>query len=98
MGFSLIIPIALLITPYGWAYDQILLIIPILIVITVMITRKYPYIIPSTLFLLISLLALVFVLVAMQIEYDMWSAGVTLVCLSLVVGMLGGTKRLTSIR
>jgi hypothetical protein len=98
LGFSLIIPIALLITPYGWAYDQILLIIPILIVITVMIAREFPYIIPSTLFLLISLLALVFVLVAMQIEYDMWSAGITLVCLSLVVGMLGGTKRLTSIR
>jgi hypothetical protein len=98
MGMSLIIPIALLVTPYGWAYDQILLIIPILIVIMAMTSRGFPYIVPAALFLLISLLALVFVLLAMEIEYDMWSAGITLVCLSLVVGLLGGTKQLPVMR
>ena len=37
---SLAIPVALLVTPYGWAYDQILLIIPIVVVIIAMIARK----------------------------------------------------------
>ena len=85
---SLVIPIALLVTPYGWAYDQILLIIPIVGIIIAMIARKFPYIIPAILFLLISLLALAFVLIAMKIEYDMWSAVVALVCLILVARLL----------
>ena len=85
---SLVIPIALLITPYVWAYDQILLIIPVLIVILAMIARDFPYIIPATLFLVISLLALAFVVLAMRTEYDMWSAVVALVCLILVARLL----------
>lgn len=90
---SLVIPIALLVTPYGWAYDQILLIIPIVVIIIAMIARNFPYIIPAVLFLLISLLALAFVLLAMKIEYDMWSAGVVFVCLLLVAGILLDTQR-----
>jgi len=89
---SLAIPIALLVTPYGWAYDQILLIIPIVVISIAMIARKFPYIIPAILFLLISLLALAFVLIAMKIEYDMWSAGVVFVCLLLVAGILLDTN------
>ena len=91
---SLVIPIALLVTPYGWAYDQILLIIPILVVVIAMIAKGFPYIIPAALFLVISLLALAFVLLAMKIEYDMWSAGVVFICLILVAGLLLDTQRL----
>ena len=90
---SLVIPIALLVTPYGWAYDQILLIIPIVVIILAMIAKKFPYIISAVLFLLISLMALAFVYLAMKIEYDMWSAGVVFVCLLLVIGLLLDTQR-----
>lgn len=75
---SLIIPIVLLVTPYGWAYDQILLIIPIIIVIVVMIKNELPYLISASMFLMISLISLLLVQVAMKIEYDMWSAAVPL--------------------
>ena len=91
---SLVIPIALLVTPYGWAYDQILLIIPIVVIILAMIAKKFPYIISAVLFLLISLMALAFVYLAMKIEYDMWSAGLVFVCLLLISGLFLDTKRL----
>lgn len=85
LAVSFVIPITLLITPYSWAYDQILLIIPIVVVMILMMKNGYPYLFTASVFLMISLLALGFLFIATKLELDVWSAGVVFVCELLVI-------------
>jgi arabinofuranan 3-O-arabinosyltransferase len=79
-----IVTIALLITPYLWAYDQILLVLPILLLIEKMISRGLPYLITSTFVLGVSLFSLLLIVVAVTIGYDVFSGFVSFFILILL--------------
>jgi len=71
-AFSIILPAGLLIAPYSWAYDQILLIVPILYVMSRISRSLGSHL--SLLFLSGAVLcAIVLVLISHEVLHDVWS-------------------------
>jgi hypothetical protein len=83
-AIGVIIPVALLTTPYLWAYTQVLLIIPILLVMGRMYHRKLPYLLVATFPLTMAVLAFILLFVAVGLGTDVWSAAVPLASLILL--------------
>jgi hypothetical protein len=81
--------VSLLLTPYLWAYDQILLIVPILVIIDVLVVRDFPYLLCASFPILMSGFSLTLILVALKIGYDAWSGLLSLVPLLLLIFMCG---------
>ncbi len=71
-AFASLLPVALLISPYSWNYDQILLLVPIVFLL-ITISAKYG-IGKAALFMLgIVALAFAMVIVAYRVGHDVWS-------------------------
>ncbi len=83
--FSLAIPTALLVTPYIWAYDHILLLFPILFVTSLMFTRGYPYIVRSLFPISMSILSIALLIVATYLNHDVLSMSIPLVTFCVVI-------------
>ncbi len=75
---SIAIIVSLLITPYLWAYDQILLIIPILYITKVLSSLKYKYLIVSTIPIFFSIISLFLLYIAEISQHDVYSILLTL--------------------
>lgn len=84
MVISTIIPVVMLITPYLWAYSQVLLILPILLLMGKMFRRRYPYLLIATFPLAFAVLAFILLFVAVSLETDVWSAVIPLISLVLL--------------
>ena len=82
---SLAIPFALLVTPYTWAYDQILLILSITVISVIILDRGYPYLLVATFPLIISFLSLCLLFLATSFGYDVWSVIIPFVCFLSVI-------------
>jgi hypothetical protein len=65
--------IPLVISPYAWGYDQILLVIPILYLIGRAAASGWPFLAGGIIFVSISALSFVFVILAIPIERDLYS-------------------------
>jgi hypothetical protein len=78
--------VTLLVTPYVQSYDQILLIIPVLVVMGLMRSEGFPYLITASLFLAISILAFSLTFAYAGIGLDVWSVTIPGV-LSLILGI-----------
>lgn len=76
---SVAILVGLLITPYLWAYDQILLIIPILHITSLMAKLKVRYLYVSLVPLIFSFISLLLLFAAMYIGKDVGSILLTLI-------------------
>ena len=74
MVYSIIIATTLLITPYTWSYDQVLLIIPIIVIMIEMMSRHYPYLLTASIFLLFDVLTLVLLLASAKIQMEVLNA------------------------
>jgi hypothetical protein len=74
LAVSISIAAALLTTPYLWAYDQILLLIPLIIVIMEMKELEFPYLATAPFLLFFSLGSLLLILSAAIVGRDAWSA------------------------
>ena len=74
MACSMAITTTLLITPYTWPYDQLLLIIPIIAIMTEMIKRQYPFLLTASIFLLFDILSLVLLLISAKIQMEVLNA------------------------
>ncbi len=55
---SMVTTITLLVTPYTWPYDQLLLVVPVLFLVNMMIEMKFPYLISATFWIIIDILTL----------------------------------------
>ncbi len=84
LAVGVLVPVALLIPPYLWNYDQVLLIVPITLAMFQMLSNGRPYMLVSIQFLLISILSLGLLLLAMRLNSDQYSAVLSLVCLVLL--------------
>jgi hypothetical protein len=76
---ALSIPLALMLTPYLWAYDQLLLIVPTMVTISILIQKNYPYLLITVVPFVITVSATIFLNIAIQIDNDTWSAIVPLI-------------------
>lgn len=88
IAVSSALPVAVLVTPYMWAYDQIFLILPLVLIVGRMAERKFPYLVSSTFILFVSIFSIVLVLLAMRVGHDGWSALISLLVLGLMVFLI----------
>lgn len=72
-ALRIVLPAALLITPYLWAYDQTLLILPLVGWTAVMLEQRKPFLQMALLPLCVSIFSLVLLLLAVQQGVDVWS-------------------------
>lgn len=92
---SIAIPLTVIITPYIWAYDQVLLIIPIVTLTFIMAERGYSYLFTAMLPIAISILAIGLLFLAIQVGNDSWSMFVPLMILLLMLLSTKGEKYAT---
>ena len=71
---SIIVPVVVLVTPYLWVYDQILLIVPLILIMGVGIRRGWPYLATALLFPGAAILSLLLLVLAFQLGHDSLSA------------------------
>ncbi len=81
---SLIIPVSLLVTPYLWAYDQILLIISISVLAEKFTRSGYPYLLVASFPIIFSLISLLLLYLAVISGRDAWSAVLSFLILVIV--------------
>jgi hypothetical protein len=81
---SLIIPVSLLVTPYLWAYDQILLIICVSVLAEIFMRKGYPYLLVASFPILFSLISLLLLYLAVISGHDAWSAVLSMIILVVV--------------
>jgi hypothetical protein len=70
---SLSVAVALFITPYVWDYDQVLLILPAVFVVTCLMRQDKPYLVGALFLLATDVAAIVLLLLAIQTGEDVWS-------------------------
>jgi hypothetical protein len=90
--FCLCIPLALVAMPYGWAYDQVLLIMPLAHVTMQLARRGGRYLGTALIFFSVDVLAILLLVVAIARDEDTLSALVPL----LVFGLVAWVWRLTA--
>ena len=83
MAGSLFVLLTLLITPYLWAYDQILLILPIMTIVHTLHELKAKYLVISLLPLLFASISLLLLTLAIGQQHDVFS-----ILLTLITGVL----------
>jgi glycosyl transferase family 87 len=92
-AISFAVTVTLLLTPYTWPYDQLLLIIPIITVVMHLARRGFPFLPTALLFVGIDILAFIVLGISAGIQIESWSAVIPLWVLALLAGMLWkGTK------
>jgi hypothetical protein len=89
MVIGVVIPVALLVTPYLWAYTQVLLVLPILLVMENLYRRKLPYLLVALFPLGMAVLAFGLLFAAVDLGSDVWSVLVPLISL-ILLGLLPG--------
>jgi hypothetical protein len=77
------ITFTLLITPYLWVYDQLLLIVPLAVLLGKMRQQGNPYLITAIVSILIGLVSLALLPVAVSIRNDVWNVVIPLLVLAL---------------
>jgi arabinofuranan 3-O-arabinosyltransferase len=83
MMLSASIIFSLLLTPYLWIYDQLLLIIPLAILVGKKNQQNQPYLVSALLPILVSVVSLALLPVAVQIRNDVWNVLVPLLVLAI---------------
>ncbi len=82
---SLALTGTLLITPYTWPYDQLLLVVPV-VLLTYRLAERLPSFLPAAiLFLLLDILALALLLVSIRYQTEIWNAALPLLILCALI-------------
>jgi hypothetical protein len=84
LALSLIISTVLLVTPYIWTYDHVLLILPLMVIIAVLAQNSVRFIATGSLFLIIDLVAMAFLLITINIEKEIYNSVIPLICFGLI--------------
>lgn len=92
LAVGLVVTITLLLTPYTWAYDQLLLVAPIITMVVLLAKDGYRYLPVSLLFLAIDIFAFLLLGIAEKIQLDIWNASIPLLIFCLLVWYLSKNK------
>ena len=76
--------IALILTPYTWVYDQILLILPLCLLTIYFSNAGYPYLVSALVFLFTSIIAIALIFLAMFLGWDIWSVMIPILVFGLM--------------
>lgn len=76
---------ALILTPYSWIYDQLLLLVPLTVAVGLMIEKKFSFLLTTLTPVLFSGFTLLLLPIAVQQKLDVWSALVPLVMLGILL-------------
>ena len=90
---SIAVSAALLVTPYVWVYDQVLLLLPIAVVSIELVERKCAYVVAASIMLLVDILALLLLQVATRVGADVWGGALPGVVLCMVLILAFRTAR-----
>jgi hypothetical protein len=82
---TLAIAITLLLTPYTWPYDQLLLVAPIVTITKMLGKDGYGYLQTSLLFLTIDILALILLGISGKIQMEIWNVSIPLFIFGLLI-------------
>lgn len=82
---GLVVPVSLLITPYLWAYDQILLLVSVCLIVELLARKGYPFLMAASFPILFSLVSLFLLYLANISGHDAWSAGISFIAISLIL-------------
>ncbi|GEM_PF-747952 len=85
MAICLAIIVTLMLTPYAWPYDQLLLIVPFVTVMTMMMHGGYPYLLFASLFIVVDAIAFVLLKISSAAQTENYSVILTLLALCLLV-------------
>jgi hypothetical protein len=92
LAVGLVVTITLLLTPYTWAYDQLLLVAPIITIVLLLAKDGYRYLPVSLLFLEIDIFAFILLAIGAKIQMDIWNASIPLFIFCLLVWYLSKNK------
>lgn len=90
---SLIVALVMLVTPYTWAYDQLLLVLPIVWLTSAAARRWSSFLAAAILPLAFSIVSLALLGLSIAIQRDTWSMAVPLLCLALAIGFSWPQKK-----
>jgi hypothetical protein len=93
LAVGLAVALTLLLTPYTWSYDQLLLVAPIVTIAMLLARDGYKYFPVSLLFLAIDIFAFLLLGIAAKIRLDIWNASIPLLIFCLLVWYLSKNKR-----
>jgi hypothetical protein len=82
---ALLLPLSLFVTPYLWAYDHILLLIPAVVLVAKMDELQMPFILNSSLFLFFDVVALVLLYLAYMIGNDRLSGILPIIVVGITI-------------
>ena len=95
---SISITVSLLITPYTWPYDQVLLIIPILMIVFFMIEKELKFMLSSTVFLFIDAIGLLLLYISAVMKMEIVNVFLPLLLwISIISIMLSHRKKITTL-
>ncbi len=92
LAVGLAVTITLLLTPYTWAYDQLLLVAPVVTIVMLLAKDGYRYLPVSLLFIAIDIFAFLLLGIAAKIQLDIWNASTPLFIFCLLVLYLSKNK------
>jgi hypothetical protein len=84
---AILLPLSLFTTPYLWAYDQILLLIPMVTIVAMLDELRIPFVMNSSLLLFFDIFVLLLLLLAPTIGNDRLSAIVPLLIIGISAGL-----------
>ncbi len=92
LAIGLAVAITLLLTPYTWPYDQLLLAAPIITLVLLLAKDGHRYLPVSLLFLGIDILTFLLLGIAAKIQLEIWNASIPLFIFCLLVWYLSNNK------
>jgi hypothetical protein len=93
---SLAVTITLLLTPYSWPYDQLLLVVPIIAITMGLAKAGYRFLPTALIFLIIDMIAFMLLYISTIIQMEIWNIAIPLSVLALLAWYLSSKNRLTS--
>jgi hypothetical protein len=97
MAVSLAVVITLLLTPYTWPYDQLLLAAPIITVVMKLAKDGYGYLPVALLFPGIDVLALIMLGISGIIQMEIWNVSIPLIIFILLIWCLSRNRSISQV-
>ena len=88
LAIGLVVVITLLVTPYTWPYDQVLLVVSIIVFMLKLADFGYPYLLIAPFFLLIDILAIVTQILSVPIQIEIWNTAIPMAMLVVFLWLL----------
>lgn len=85
LAASLAVTITLLLTPYTWPYDQLLLVVPIIAVSIGLAKEGYRYLPVALIFLIVDIMTIVLLAISAKYQMEIWNAVIPFSILCLLI-------------